>query len=361
MINEARTPWTEVLGQLREGRTVQAKFGSELAKAKVSDTANALLTDGPLSDYFVKLGAIREALGDNLVTNMASQGLIRDTGILANVNQFITASGQRAAIQRTDPSPYGSVTFQGNVDAAKQRANIPEATTASRALEHVTIITNTEAKDSAKLGVAEYFFHPNNAGKLARFDEGSRVKIWNSLTSGTVSKEMARVEQGDQEVAAWRRNWVTATFSNELFGKDVKDFAALQLPVGASIAYKSDKSSSEFRLMFKGQDITDRKLVTGPTHLYGKEAPGGGVYVDAQTKQSAPVIQRMNQGIQGLVNYSSTKGGTQANVDAFVLDTMMNLGYNPIAGVPTSFPEHISKALYLTVRGDALKKALETK
>lgn len=354
-IQNALAPLKLILADLRADKPTLALATKEHVKALQDQNTMRLINENPsLANRMMDVNTL-ETLGGNTIPKIFEVHSLNE--VLGPMKEYFSRSAEAAAAQGVRPNPYGPVTFKENIEGPARVAKVPMATSADQALKNAAFLVDNEVKDDEKRGFATYFFHPKNIGTISMFNKESGMRIWNSLTSPTVSREVVRVSANNPELAAQHKNWVEQSFGTEIFGKDVKDFASLHLPVGTSLAYRSEDNT--FRIIYKGQDITDKPLSLPRAGMEtGKTTADGKITVDATTREASTVIRRINTGIQGLGNYYKATGKSGADVDAFILDNMISAGYNPVGGPATSFPEHIIKSLYTSMRGGEIAKKL---
>src|SRR5690606_40421207 len=64
-----------------------------------------------------------------------------------------------------------------------------------------------------------------------------------------------------------------STFAVDVFGRDVRDLGSIHVPKDVRIIYKTDANTNEFRLLYKGVDVTGAKLST-PQDVYQARRAG---------------------------------------------------------------------------------------
>ena len=267
---------------------------------------------------------------------------------LGPLRTWLLATTQEAAMNKVKPNPYGPITLADTIKQARE-ANIPVATTTDEALKNVRHIVDPQTPDDAKRGFVQYFYDTKNLGVLNNFnkdsvDEYGRVKpgkasVFNSLYSKNVIDEAHRVTRSDPELWGMVRNWGLQTF-NELVGSDLKTLSGVQLPVGAFISYNDDNHN--FVLRYKGKDITEaqpgaNRMLTvtdaqGNTQTFSSEA--------LETTKRA--INRINIQLKNMSNLAEKEN---TNVDAYLMNAMVNSGYRPNLNNTTGFSDQMISSI----------------
>lgn len=351
-IDAAVAPMNRILSDLRADKPTLALSTKETVKALQDAATNRMISENPkIANNLLNTSAISAIGGETTLQKVFDTHQLAEN--IGPMKEYFASSAKAAAAQKIQPNPYGPVTFKMNVEDPKV-VGIPEAVSADQALKNITFITDPSTKEEIKAGFAEYFFHPNNRGVLNKFGTNSAMEIWRSLTSASVSQEVARLAGKYPEVARMQRDWVEQTFGTELFSREIKDISTIQLPKGASLKYETD--TNKFGLVIRGADVTKETLTPSELRKRGVEATN-----DANLRVLQTSIIRINEGIEGLANMAKAQGLKGEQVDAFVFANLTKLGYSPNMTNAPSMPigHAFATAMETARNGKELLKKLQ--
>lgn len=353
-IDAAVAPMNRILSDLRADKPTLALSTKETVKALQDAATNRMITENPkIANHLINTNVISTLGGETTLQKVMETHQLAEN--IGPMKEYFAVSAKAAAAQKIQPNPYGPVTFKMNVEDPKV-VGIPEAVSADQALKNVTFITDPSSKEEVKAGFAEYFFHPNNRGVLNKFGTNSAMEIWRSLTSASVSQEVARLAGKYPEVANMQRDWVEHTFGTELFSREIKDISTIQLPQGASLKYETE--THKFGIVMGGRDVTKDTSVLGPASGPSYRGYQG---TDPNFRVLQTSVLRINEGIEGLANMAKAQGLKGEQVDAFVFTNLVQLGYNPNMTNAPSMPigHAFATAMETARNGKELLKKLQ--
>lgn len=329
------------------------QFGTAYSNAnRVSAIANGdapMAVLGSSAGTEMALSAAINRLNPNMAPVLQQQLM---PGLGAKAKPLIDSLSKRAISQFDTQKTGIPRTFSEDVDTVKKAINNTPNPNAYRSLQNLTsIITSQDpdVPDEAKTNAITYFFDPHNAGVLKKFQRDD-VKPDGKTAVPTQYSTYLRLTSPDVTDAIWNHakktgnpelwqnysTWAKGEFGSQLFKNDVLELNNMQ---GNSENYdKTPMVHFEYQ-----SDPKTGKVRINPAYDNGNPYPQGR-WLDAPYR----VTNNINYGLDALSNIAKKEG---SNVDAYLLKTMSDAGWDPnkpMQGVPAQLMKAllISKGVY---------------
>lgn len=216
-------------------------------------------------------------------------------------------------------------------------------------------IVNKNLSDDKKYNLAAAMFHPDNQKFLSNFKEDQtytdaqgnqrtapgKYAVWDMYTNPLMASEVARLGETRPEIKKWYKDWVESGFGNDVFGPQVRNLSTIAADNRVKIVY--DNIDNQLH-MANFENNWDNRYAAGQQRRAGVTGN-----IEGQ-------IDKLNQGLSGLVNLQRSQGVTDpAQIQGYILQQLKGLGV--VAPVPTVRPdprtvsEQIGNAIVSVIKG----------
>jgi hypothetical protein len=330
-----------------QGSIHNKDFGTALTttniiKAQSTGALAAFMNDkdsGGLMRLLKAANDINPAFAQIMLTSGITSGLTpTNKAQLAVIGAQLTTPADIRSQPGVAPSSSLTPTPDYNISKAIDSAKATKAPKEmyNEILKLPQMITMPSVPDYAKVQVAKKTFSNDTVGLISKFAVDGpdpktgqwiqgRYKVWNDLTSPKMAHEIYELGKQDPTVAAQYKNWAETTFATDgMFGKEIRDMKDVRLPPGMNLIWDSDKHAFDIVSENRTGILNSRNTNNAP---------------DPFVKNT---IKRINLGLEGLSNVAKESG---LDVNAYLVHTLMGMGYDPKAGAPLTLPEHMMKAI----------------
>ena len=185
--------------------------------------------------------------------------------------------------------------------------------------------------DLAKRALAASAFDPKNAGLIAQFETDKmnrgdfvpgQQSIYKSLVNEKMSAEIWRLSQADPQLWQNYKTFARDELANGPLKMDVRGMNVIQLPPSYRMTWDADNHQIGIRDAL-GKDVLNSK------------SPLPSPYVKN-------TVKRINGGLESLATVAKYDKST--NVDVYLLQTLLDYGYNP-REAPLSIPDNVMSAI----------------
>lgn len=206
----------------------------------------------------------------------------------------------------------------------------------------VDVITSSDPRvpDEAKVNAVKYFYDPSNAGVLKKFatSDGkvpSKYSVFLRLTSDDATRSIKELSDRTGDPSIWHNysEWAKGEFGKQLFGNDIMQLNSLyELNGMESLHNKINPrsvitGSADNNITLPDYHIkytSDKASNTYKFELINSK--GENVYDVNPRSQSAQAINNINFGLSSMANIAKAEG---TNVDAYLIRSMLQAGWNP--------------------------------
>lgn len=216
-------------------------------------------------------------------------------------------------------------------------------------------LLDPKTSPEGKYNIAKAAFDTRNLGFISRLSEDKQLAVFRRMTSEDVAKEVEALDKVKPGTKQMYRNWVTQTFGGEIFGKEIKQLDNVDLSKsGVKLEWANNQG---FSLNLKGNSNAElgRLVSTGGNTGYVEIGKSRIPVNYAEFKQAQQAINKINNGLSSIKTMYSVGGYKDSDVGAFIVRSLMQLGYNPNPNTP-GLPDQIVESIRA-----AQKKAEETK
>lgn len=331
-LDQVFKPLDDIVKMIKDNQLGPAFFAANMSKAAVDQSTNNLYNDKDNGETFRMMSSLRDIQGpgkaylDSIVTNiMAAKdprtGASLSTGIQSMMsNKMLRMSTQPAASQ-------GGPVYTMNdaiTDALRKGVKTPQVY--STYLDSAKKITEKNVPDEVKYNLAKAISDPANIGVLSKFtmdghdQSGNYVQgryvAFGKLVNEDVAKEVKRLSQNDPKLWDDYSSFVRHSFTNELFGSDLRSLQNFDSK-SVKLAWDSD----------------NKKLIATKEKLPGDFYKASEARRLAQDKAVA-TVNRINMGLKSVEGYAKASGA--GDVESMMIRSMMDAGFDPrnLAGLP---------------------------
>lgn len=348
VINDQVAAIENIANLIDTGQVSLASQNADYVEALKTDFARNMMRNEDVASMALQLDLLRR-YGGNDLPRAALEAVVANPNMLKTITDetksFIKYHTTKASTQINPNKPH---TFKDTADEAARlkKDGVQPATTNEAFINQVGMIADPKVSDPIKERLATFYFHPANSGILNRFrmdevDERGmvipgRTAIYNKFADKKVAAALYKL--GGE---SWEnyKNFMEKEFGQGIYKVDIQNLSAFQASPGVYISWDTDNK----RFGMHGPDSRIDLLTTNQ---------GQGATIQPGLRR---VLTRLNRGLVGLKNIAEVSG---ENVDQYLLDFMMEMGYNPTKGSSDSIPDDILKAIAHPYAKELLKKKM---
>lgn len=270
-------------------------------------------------------------------------------------------------MQQPDLSKGVIHSINQQLDEAKiKKVNIPAFNDATIKLVETAIKPNTP--DDVKLNIMLGTFDPQNSLNIDKFNgmdpksgkiERGGFFMFKRLTSADWAKEIQRIDKiyPNFQIEQKYWNWVAESFQKNAH-RELIDLNTIQNIPGTKLGWNTNLHQWEFR------DEKGRDLLASPA-LRSPISSGVGAWRQDESSKSnysmglaKDSIIRLNSMLKSVGNMAEASG---VDVDTYVLQMMMNLGYDPSEQSLNTFPQHMIRSVVQSRAASEMNKQVPKK
>lgn len=307
---------------------------SKAIEANTSEEQRRLQTDSTVGPFFTQVEVMKKIGGEQWLSthnlNMLQANIdtkyknYYDTRVRAMQTQVSSVEGEPVTLNKL---------FEEN-----KKKEVLDKKVSIGYINEITKISDPNVPDAIKKGLATAAFHPTNRGFISKLnldgvDERGRpitgqFGVFYKMTSPAITSEMKRLGAKDPQMWNDYKNWVTHTFGNELFNREVNTMNKFTSDPNIKISWDSDnKRFGVVNTNASAEQIKERLSLGGEGYNTSESIANKKQY--ETVKQT---LERLNSGISNLKNVSETSD----DVDSYIFKTLIDTGLDikDINGIP---------------------------
>ena len=323
-------------------------LAKQTSEAITNDTTLGLLKHKDLGPFMRSMEATKQ-FGAGVSEKLFTQFLTGQPNLIPAMKAWV-AQQTMDHINQPAAGNGGTNTILDSVNKAVEKG-IPVPEVFDQMLKIVddpnTGLTSPKVPEEMKMNIAKALFDPANRGLLSKF-ENDKYSLFKRLTSDDVTKTMWELGQKDKKQWLNYMDWATQSFGQEIFRSSLRDLNDIQVRSGIVLRWDQE---------FHQWDVS--MAPASPS-----EAAGGERY---QAVQAFPRIKHqidnLNAGLTSMANIAKQEN---ADIDAWLLETMFTFGYKfdpskPPEGIPENMIKSIADKKKLEQEEEERRKALKAK
>jgi len=312
------------------------------SKAITEDDILNIKKDKELNAY-VRIMSVASEVGGDPFASLIAADVFNDPKFVPAVKTLMTRFLGEMGVQ-PDIRKDGKPKTQSEVIDEMQKIGINSPAAFDKVIDFVGDIINSESKDAVKLNAMRAAFSPNNRNLLSKFaiddtdpNTGRRIpgkySVLTRLTFPDVIADVARLgRKYDPSLIPNAINWAEVAFAH-VFKSDIMSLKKIQMDSTMQLFW--DDYNNELRLK------TGPRLNLPDEDLERPYMTRQGL-VSRNIDQIQKVINRLNTGFKSMANVAELSGQKPGD---YVIELMLELGFDPTIGTPVNLPEHIMKVM----------------
>lgn len=335
-INEAIAPYKEMSKYLLGANYDMAQYTVKGMQDRSADLGKDLYYNSPMSKQLQRQSALLATPGgDKLFQSLYGPALMADASTVGIMRRFVTDDFVAGGMQSAIPNENGKPTTVNSMLEHMYRTGAPVPTGAAMAIEQLGKFTDPNIPNDFKQGLVTYYYHPSNMGLLSKFNKEQRGHVFNQMTSDGVLDNVWKATEGRPDLRNQVVDWARHAFAMEFMTTEIKDLNGITMPEGVTVNF--DNKTSRFRLMFKGQDVTNSQFIPGVNQRY---TTAGQPYTAGFNAVKAPVT-RINQAIE---NVKGIAKRVDQDPNEWLISALQTAGLNIDYSRITADPDTVNKA-----------------
>ncbi len=299
--------------------SVGKKLGGDVAAAEITRIA----LGGDYKDTIKTW--VQNSLGD-----VAFQPNFTKSGRLITLKEKLTEAKNKSETGLIDPKvmkdlmefPEKALSNKGYSDAVKE--NVVRGTFSEEAIGLIGMINKDGKRQDGSTIVG-------------------RNHYFTKMTSPEITKEVFRLAQAKPELWTMYVNWAERTFQQDLFRQDIAELEHIQSIPGTKMIWDTDNKRWE---LYRAPLGPLKDSLSGIPN-----APRYGDVRDSQYNAAKTTLDRINMGLSNLGNIAKASGG---NVDAYLLQSLIDWGYKPNQDV-----QRMSEEVFQSILASRKKELLK--
>lgn len=305
------------------------------AKARQGDV-NFQLAGSDIGTEMGILAAVKqkggEAAAGQVMTKLMGDGFSRKLDTLI-------ANGKMNIINQTGVEVDGRIkTLRQEVDKMEKTGQ-KDPRVYNQFMDLIDVVSGKEDSDQIRMNVASGIFSQGFLDKnwVDRNGKDARYTIFNRMTTEKVRDSMYELGKKDPKVWGLYTDWVQNQFGKVLFTKEIQTLKEVPEIYGMGIRWHSEPETDgyQWRLTYRGEDITFKKLQLGSGASLVSNLPGGLQYYQG-------MINRLNSALPAVAGISSKSG---LDVEAYILNLFKDLDFDPTKGNVQGVPKQMIDAV----------------
>ncbi len=320
-----------------------AAMAANRTKGLLADAKLGIVTDSEIGETAKLAATMKDIGGETWATQLWTQVLKNNIDL--RMKNYIESRVNKVSVQ-PDKATGQPLVLRDIYEDARKRAQsakleheVPRVNEAvlSTALK---VVNDPTADPEIKKNNAMALYHPNNQGFIASIQRDGvrengtikpgRFSVYNRMFNDVTAANIKSLN--DPEISAMYVNSAKQMFGFELFSKELAQLREMQATPGVKIGW--DDENNRWTATGPGIDSSMGVIRTKTARRPG-EIPAG------EARQDMQSLNLLNSGIYSL---SKAAGVAGESVDGFIINTMIQLGFDPTKG-STSIPDQMIEAI----------------
>ncbi len=304
---------TDMQNNLIKGDFALVNANTNAIKAQNSNIA-ANLYDGNPNGRLQLVGALRQAFGDQFVSDLAKRellvGLSQEATGLFNEQRIKALTQQKSMYSDRQYTTMASALRKGQ---QVMKENL-DPNFFPKLVEIPMMIVDPKVPLGAKENAAIFAFDPENKGLITKIPETHRYNVFRDYTSKQFAANVLDATQNNTELRNQYKDWTENTASI-LFNNDIKT-------INRRINAVKNELGVDSKMIELGYDEKNGKFILRPL-IDEKRNPA--------YREVKPLVDRLNVGLEGMKNVSQAVS-PDANPNAYVYNLLRSQGFGEDTG-----------------------------
>lgn len=316
---------TKIYDDIRDMYT-NKEYGAAFSVARINsamiDQVTAKLYADPNIGNFMQKSKVIAGMGSNALETFIRATMDANPRFRTQLSDAFLAEAVEAA-SGTNPS-----TLPRRIAAAQARG-INSGDYNAALIGQVDLIISPKQNDTVKTNIArEAFAETGLIAKLPTAD--AQYSFFRRMSNSEMSKEILRLSKlpGNEDLWSKYESWVQQTGAKELLPREIARLNQLSDFKGLSVAW--DEANDRLRIIPTGGSRTGS--LSNNTFALGT----------AEIRDAARIEDRINQVLTSVKPIAETRG---ANVDSYLIASLITMGFDPTNMDMRSLPSQIMKAI----------------
>lgn len=328
-INEQLSLYDNVIKMVKDKDYKGVYYVLNQNNAIHNQAVNTLYKDETVGERTQRMQAITDAVGPQTGAILLQDAIVG--GLDQKYTAYVGGVKEHALAQ---PNPSDPTTMSG-VLKDMQTKKIADPGSYKAVVDLVKVIADPEVKDKAKINAAVFAFSPKEVGNISVFpDPAHRQQAFMTMTDPKITDFITKLPQ---ETQINYRNWVEKTWGGTVARDAIKDLSAIKDQTYLKSYHIGwDTKTNEFSVLNR-----DNTPLTEVQRTYARPV--------------TEVTDRINEGLRNLSHVERSAGG---DVNAYLVKTLSNSGFdfkNNVHGIPTKMMDAL-----LNAHRDPNKPAVES-